>query len=101
MVSTWLFDGSIRPARGGPANDARPRNQAGPHRPTPPCPPIDPAVVYPIRRLSDWGFGGATVAAMQRDGLPVMRFSKWKFVSGKALVEFLERAAEATGEGSR
>jgi len=38
---------------------------------------------------------------MQRDGLPVLRFSKRKFVSGKALVEFLERAAVETKEGTQ
>jgi hypothetical protein len=53
-------------------------------------------MVYPIRRLADWGFGARTVAAMQRAGLPVFKFSKWKFVTGKALVEFLERAAVET-----
>ena len=73
-----------------------PNNTAGPHRPAPPCPPIDPSMVYPIRRLADWGFGARTVAAMQRAGLPVFKFSKWKFVTGKALVEFLERAAVET-----
>lgn len=76
-------------------------NTAGPHRPTPPYPAIDPSMTYPIRRLADWGFGARTVAAMQRDGLPVLRFSKWRFVSGKALVEFLERAAVATREGTK
>ena len=76
----------------------QPRNQAGPHRPAPLCPPIDPTLVYPIRRLADWGFGARSVAGMQRDGLPVMRFSKWKFVSGKALVAFLERAAVRAAE---
>jgi len=79
----------------------RPNNLAGPHRPAPPCPPIDPTMVYPIRRLADWGFGARTVAAMQRDGLPVIRFSKWKFVWGKALVEFLQRDAEETKEGTK
>jgi len=80
-------------------------NQAGAHRPRPPYPPIDPALVYPWQRLSDWGFGARTVAAMQRDGLSVLRFSKWKFVTGTALVKFLERrvggrlAEQQTGQG--
>jgi len=77
----------------------RKQGQAGAHRPSPPCPPIDPNLVYPIRRLADWGFGPRSVSAMQRAGLAVMRFSKWKFVSGRALVEFLERAA--VGETQR
>ncbi len=70
----------------------RTRNQAGAHRPAPPYPLIDPNVVYPIRRLADWGFGARTVAAMQQNGLRIMRYSKWRFVSGRALIEFLERA---------
>jgi hypothetical protein len=32
---------------------------------------------------------------MQEDGLPVVRYSKWKFVRGSDLVEFLARQAEA------
>lgn len=74
-----------------------PRNEPGPHRPVPLCPPIDPNMVYPIRRMADWGFGARTVAGMQRDGLQVLRFSKWKFVTGKALVEFLQCPAEQGG----
>jgi hypothetical protein len=77
-----------------------PNNTAGPHRPAPPCPPIDPSMVYPIRRLGDWGWGARSVAAMQRAGLPVLKFSKWKFVTGKSLVEFLERTAVETKEGT-
>jgi hypothetical protein len=57
----------------------------------PPCPPIDPALVYPIRRLHDWGFGNRSLAAMQRDGLKVLHYSKWKFVRGADLVDFLGR----------
>ena len=68
-----------------------PRNAAGPHRPTPPCPPIDPALTYPIRRLADWGWGARSVARMQREGLKVLRFSKWRFVRGVDLLAFLER----------
>jgi hypothetical protein len=70
-------------------------NQAGPHRPTPPCPPIDPALFYPIRRLGDWGFGARTVATMQRAGLRVLRFSKWKFVAGSDLIAFLGRDSDS------
>lgn len=68
----------------------RPPNIPGPHRPAPPAPPIDPAVVYPFRRLADWGFGPRTVAAMQRAGLRVLRFSKFKFVRGADLIAFLD-----------
>lgn len=73
-----------------------PRNQAGPHRPAPPCPPIDPSLVYPIRRMSDWGFGARTVATMQRAGLRVLPFSKWKFIAGCDLVAFLGRESDST-----
>jgi len=76
-----------------------PRNAAGPHRPPPPAPPIDPGLVYPFRRLADWGFGARTVAAMQRGGLKVMRFGKWKFFRGADLIEFL--AAQQTGKGEQ
>ena len=74
------------------------RNQPGPHRPAPPCPPIDPALTYPIRRLADWGFGARSRAAMQRGGLPVIKYSKWKFVTGAALIRFLEGTATMTTE---
>jgi hypothetical protein len=69
----------------------RPRKQRDDQ---PAAPPIDPRLVYPIRRLGDWGFGARTVAAMQRDGLPVLRYSKWKYVRGDALIAFLGRNAE-------
>ncbi|NMC19606.1 MAG: hypothetical protein GYA33_04230 [Thermogutta sp.] len=70
------------------------RTQPGPHRPIPPYPPIDPHVTYPIRRLADWGFGPRSVARMQRLGLPVLRFGKWKFVRGRDLIAFLESASK-------
>ena len=76
------------------------RNQFGPHRPAPPCPPIDPGLVYPFRRLIDWGFGARTVAGMQRDGLKVLRFSKWKFVRGSDLIVFLESAGRGGGRAT-
>ncbi len=71
------------------------RNEAGPRHPPPPCPPIDPRLVYPIRRLADWGFGARTVAAMRKGGLPVLAYSKWRFVRGVDLIDFL---AGASGE---
>jgi len=64
-------------------------NTAGAHRPAPPCPPIDPALVYPIRRLADWGFGARSAAALQRAGLPILRFGKLKFFTGSGLIAVL------------
>jgi len=69
----------------------RPSNQAGPHRPQPSAPPIDPALVYPICRLRDWGFGARGVAALQRAGLQTFRFGRLKFFSGAALIDVLQR----------
>jgi len=74
----------------------RPANQPGPHRPAPPCPPIDPALTYPIRRLGDWSFGARTVAKMQKEGLRVLKYSKWKFVRGADLIAFLEGQPDTT-----
>jgi hypothetical protein len=68
-------------------------NNASPHRPAPPCPPIDPALVYPWRRLADWGFGARGVAALQRAGLPAMQFGKQKFFLGAALILVLQNGA--------
>ena len=76
----------------------QPTTTAGPHRPAPPCPPIDPTLIYPIRRLRDWGFGARTIAAMQRAGLNVCKYSKWKFVFGRDLVDFLRGASVETKE---
>ena len=75
-----------------------PKNQAGPHRVISTAEPIDPAKVYPIRALHQWGFGARSLAAMQRAGLPVIRYTKWKFIRGGALVEFLERGAATSTE---
>jgi len=72
-----------------PANNA-----AGAHRPPPPYPPIDPALVYPWRRLGDWGFGARGVAALQKAGLPALRFGRQKFFLGSGLISVLRRAAE-------
>jgi hypothetical protein len=68
----------------------RPRNVPGPHRAIPPYPPIDPRLVYPVRRLGDWGWGARSIDMMQRAGLRVLRYSKWKFVRGRDLIHFLE-----------
>ncbi|NMC21992.1 MAG: hypothetical protein GYA33_16420 [Thermogutta sp.] len=77
------------------------RTQPGPHRPIPPYPPIDPALTYPISRLRDWGFGPRSVAKMQREGLPVLRYGRWKFISGQALIEFLANAGKAEGKEAK
>ena len=76
----------------------RPRNEAGPHRAVSTAEPIDPAKTYPIRALHQWGFGARSLAAMQRNGLRVLRYSKWKFVRGQDLIDFLERAAVGVTE---
>jgi hypothetical protein len=68
----------------------------GPHRPPPPVPPIDPALVYPIRRLADWGFGARTIAKMQKCGLRMIQFSKWKFFRGADLIDFLGQQGAAS-----
>lgn len=73
----------------------RPVNTAGAHRPAPPCPPIDPSLVYPIRRLADWGFGARSTAAMQREGLRVLQYSKYKFIRGADLIAFLARGSDS------
>jgi hypothetical protein len=68
-----------------------PRNTAGPHRCPPSSDPIDPALCYPIRALSKWGFGARSVAALQRAGLPALQFGKLKFFRGVDLIAALER----------
>jgi hypothetical protein len=62
----------------------------------PPCPPIDPALCYPIRRLSDWSFGSRGRAALIRAGLKVMQFGKLKFFMGSSLIATL--AGETKGQ---
>jgi hypothetical protein len=73
---------------------SKPYNAAGPHRSAPPCPPIDPALCYPWRRLKDWGFGARSVAALVKAGLPTLRFGKMKFFRGASLIATL--AGETT-----
>ena len=75
------------------------RNEAGPHRPAPPCPPIDPALVYPWARLSDWGFAARSIAALRDAGLVTLRFGKRKFFRGSALIAVLENGNAATLDG--
>ena len=67
-----------------------PRNTPGPKRHAPPAPPIDPRLVYPIRRLSDWSIGGRGRAALVRAGLKVFQFGKLKFFRGAELIRVLE-----------
>jgi hypothetical protein len=82
-------------------------NAAGPHRPTPPCPPIDPSLVYPVRRLLDWGIGARGLASLKRAGMPILMFSKWRFFRGSDLIAAIERStttsrpAESNGEKPR
>ena len=67
-----------------------PRNVPGPKRQPPPCPPIDPALVYPWRRLRDWSFGGRGISALVKAGLRPLQFGKLKFVEGAELIRVLK-----------
>ena len=67
-------------------------------RPPPPCPPIIPDYVYPWRRLSDWGFGSRSVAALVKAGLPVLRIGKLKFFRGSGLIAVMVADQESGGE---
>ena len=71
-----------------------PYNSPGPKRQPPPCPPIDPVLVYPWRRLRDWGFGGRGIAGLVKAGLPVLRFGKLKFFTGSGLIATLQGKSE-------
>ena len=66
-------------------------NRPGPHRAQPVAPPIDPGLVYPWRRLGDWGFGSRGVAALVKAGLPALKFGKSKFFRGVDLIAVFER----------
>lgn len=63
----------------------------GSHRHSPPCPPIDPALVYPWRRLRDWGIGGRGVQALTKAGFRGFQFGKLKFFRGAELITILEK----------
>ncbi len=67
------------------------RNEGGDHRPAPSFPPIDPRLVYPWRRLRDWGFGARGIASLVKAGLAPMKFGKLRFFAGLALIGVLER----------
>ena len=67
-----------------------PRNTPGPKRHAPPCPPINPALVYPWRRLHDWSFGGRGIKALEKAGLRAICFGKLKFFRGSELIRVLE-----------
>lgn len=66
------------------------RNAPGPKRHAPPCPPIDPRLFYPIRRLPDWSIGGRGRKALVDAGLPVYQFGRLKFFSGADLIAVLK-----------
>ena len=72
------------------------QRKSGQRRRAPTFPPIDPSMVYPIRRLADWGFGSRGIAALQKAGLPVFCFGKRKFFSGADLVAVLKKGGSAT-----
>ncbi len=65
-------------------------------RHAPPYPPINPRLCYPWRRLTDWGFGARGIAALQKAGLPVLRFGKQKFFRGAGLISILENGSLPT-----
>ena len=67
-----------------------PRNTPGPKRHAPPCPPIDPALVYPWRRLRDWSIGGRGIKALENAGLQAIRFGRLKFFEGAELIRVLK-----------
>ena len=69
-----------------------PRHALGPKRHSPPCPPIDPALVYPWRRLHDWGIGGRCIRALEAAGFCAIRFGRMKFFWGSELIRALEAA---------
>jgi hypothetical protein len=76
-----------------------PRNQPGGHRPQP-ASPIARGELWPIRLLHErLGFGARTTANMIRQGLPVVCYSKWKFVSTDALIDFLSGQADPSANG--
>ena len=60
-----------------------------PRKHAPPCPPIVPELVYPWRRLADWGFGARGVAALVKAGMPVLKIGKMKFFRGDALISVM------------
>jgi hypothetical protein len=77
------------------------RASRGPHgrRPEPPRPPIVPEYVYPWRRLADWGFGSRNVAALVKAGLPVLRWGKMRFFTGRDLIAMLQPASGPAAHG--
>lgn len=75
-------------------------NQAGPHRPPPSAIGIRADELLPIRALHErLGWGPRTVAKAQRDGLRVLTYAKWKYVTGADVLEFFARLGEGGGDG--
>lgn len=72
----------------------RPRNTAGPHRPSP-AEPIRPGELWPIGLLhSRLGWGARCVAAARKQGLRVHRWGKRAYVRTDDVIALL------TGNGN-
>jgi hypothetical protein len=75
------------------------RNTAQPHRPGPSGEPIKPDELYPLSALhTRLGWGPRGLAHAKRQGLRILAFSKWRYVKGADLINFIERQA-GFGEG--
>ena len=94
-VSSCALPGGRR-CRRGQQHDATCPQPSRPAAPTPALPTNRPAA-WSIRS-GDLPTGGSarTVAAMRKAGLPVLAYSKWRFVRGSDLIAFLAGASEAT-----
>ena len=78
----------------------KPRNQAGPHRPPPSAVGIRADELLPIRALHErLGWGPRTVAKAQRDGLRVLKYAKWAYVTGADVLAFLAGPADSKSDG--
>ena len=71
-----------------PANTPGPKRS--PKQAPPPAPPIDERLVYPWRRLRDWGIGGRTLKELTKAGFRGFKFGKMKFFRGAELIGILE-----------
>jgi hypothetical protein len=69
----------------------RTHNEAGPHRNLP-REPIPLHAIVPIREMCrSLGWGARGLAAAKKQGLTVLRFSKWSYISSDDLLAFLRR----------
>ena len=69
----------------------KPRNEAGPHCPSP-LEPIPPGELWPLSFFhSRCRYGARALAAAIRAGLPVLRWKKRSWISTDDLIDFLRR----------